>query len=470
MFFPTKPGYFPASSPTSSKSMRCISKRALRISSLLVVLGIIAWCFMIPQLESAGLLPPLYQKYRDHEDSLPHYDLDAPYPNGRHAKYLFVANHQFGAGWGNVMQELLLNALLAFEVKRSFVFYNYEWSPGSKYTLYNDHLIPSTIPLSAIISGKTPLVGGPIDHPDVPRAVSVNYFRQVCPNRTIIPGDELQEQLQGATGLQIFNAWVRKLEAVEDPCVEIPMGSPPIFSYTLFGSKDVLDLWPILSKSLMVTELDWSPLIHSTYSSNRRLFETSFPHFPALSDTSKTSMPPPAIPGLLALHLRRGDFAQHCDVLAKWSSQFNGFNQFDELPDKFRVPPGGGWGENTPENFETYRQHCYPPVSQIVEKVLDVKRKVPGLNRVYIMTNGDRAWIDELTRALQQQSSKKWKTISSSRDLTLTWEQKFVAHAVDMYVAQRAHAFIGNGWSSLTSNAVMLRMAGKHDPNTTFFW
>jgi len=44
-----------------------------------------------------------------------------------------------------------------------------------------------------------------------------------------------------------------------------------------------------------------------------------------------TSFPFPRIDGLLALHIRRGDFAGHCDELAKWSSDWNGFNQFDEL-------------------------------------------------------------------------------------------------------------------------------------------
>ncbi|KAM6496672.1 hypothetical protein JOM56_007145 [Amanita muscaria] len=442
MFFRSRSGYLPvASSPPQlkwkHKIRQFVSRRALRLLPLVVfVLGTIAWYFLLPRLPALNaILPPLYQEYRDREDSLPHYEPDAPYPNGRHAKYVFFANHLQGVGWGNLMQELLLNALLAYKAKRSFVFYNYEWKPGSRYAIYDFRIIPATVPLSAILSG--PLTGGSIDSADVPRAVSVNHFREICPNRTIVSGDELRAQLQSATGLQTLTALTRKLEVMEDRCIEISLKTLQAFDYFLLGSKDVLDIWPTLSESPIITQFDWSPLIHSAFNTNRKLFETSSPHFSAPSDT-----PSPHISGLLAVHLRRGDFRKHCDMLAKWSSGFNGFNQFDELPDKFQIPPGG-WGENTPENIETYHRHCYPSISQIVDKVLDVRRKVPGVDRLYIMTNGDEKWMQELTSTLE--TLEEWKSISSSQDLILTWEQKFVAPALDIYVAQSAQAFIGNG-------------------------
>jgi hypothetical protein len=59
------------------------------------------------------------------------------------------------------------------------------------------------------------------------------------------------------------------------------------------------------------------------------------------------------------------------------------------------------------------------------------------------MTNGDEKWIQELTSTLE--TLEEWKSISNSQDLILTWEQKFVAPALDIYVAQSAQAFIGNG-------------------------
>lgn len=63
------------------------------------------------------------------------------------------------------------------------------------------------------------------------------------------------------------------------------------------------------------------------------------------------------------------------------------------------------------------------------------------------MTNGPTSWVKELKSALAQDMS--WDQLGSSRDLAITWEQKFVAQALDMYVAQRAQVFIGNGVSAL---------------------
>lgn len=156
------------------------------------------------------------------------------------------------------------------------------------------------------------------------------------------------------------------------------------------------------------------------------------------------------VPGLLALHIRRGDFAAHCSHLANWSSDWNGFNQFSALPDKFRVPTDGGWGETTEANTKMYLKACFPTIEQIVEKVRDVlddQKRLYGsgkeLRSVYVMTNGDVEWLEMLREALLR--VKRWDGIGSSRDLELSWEAKPVAQAVDMLIGQRAQVFIGNG-------------------------
>jgi len=156
------------------------------------------------------------------------------------------------------------------------------------------------------------------------------------------------------------------------------------------------------------------------------------------------------VTGLLALHIRRGDFANHCSHLANWSSDWNGFNKFSALPDKFRVPTDGGWGETTEANTKMYFKACFPTIEQIVEKVQDVladQKDLYGntkeLKSIYILTNGDVEWLQRLKEALMQ--VKKWDAVVSSRDLKLTWEAKPVAQAVDMLIGQRAQVFIGNG-------------------------
>ena len=160
---------------------------------------------------------------------------------------------------------------------------------------------------------------------------------------------------------------------------------------------------------------------------------------------SSPAYPYDVIPGLLVLHIRRGDFEEHCMHFAHWSSQWNGFNQFPELPDQFVPPPASGHGQATEEGKDIYLRHCFPDITQIVTRVAEI-RETPagnGLKNVYIMTNGKVAWVDELKKELGRLGG--WNKIASSRDLHLTWEQQFVAQSVDMLIGQRAQVIIGNG-------------------------
>lgn len=150
----------------------------------------------------------------------------------------------------------------------------------------------------------------------------------------------------------------------------------------------------------------------------------------------------------MALHIRRGDFEQHCQNLALWGSDWNGFNCHPDFPDQFTVPPGPN---DSPERMQIYMKHCYPTIPQIVEKVMAVKNARRGkgtpLRKIFIMSNGSKEWLAELKAALMQEGPGEWDGIHSSRDLTLSWEQKYVAQAVDMHIGQRAQVFIGNGVS-----------------------
>lgn len=239
----------------------------------------------------------------------------------------------------------------------------------------------------------------------------------------------------------------------------------------LFGSKRILSLWPRLSQSPVLRDFSWSPLVLRAFAQNAELLGAlSSPSFRFLSPHLRPSVSPPLaptelhnvepllkpeqtdpIPGLLVLHIRRGDFADHCLNLAKWSSDWNGLNQFSTLPDKFRVPPpSGGWGETTEQNIQIYMQHCFPTVEQITDKVREVlqdqyksPRSTHELKRVYVMSNGDEAWLRKLKEALLE--IKRWDAVVTSRDLRLSWEAKPIAQAVDMLIGQRAQVFIGNG-------------------------
>ena len=141
--------------------------------------------------------------------------------------------------------------------------------------------------------------------------------------------------------------------------------------------------------------------------------------------------------------------------LANWSSDWNAFNSFPEFRDKFERPTDGGWGETTEANMQLYLERCYPSIEQIVEKVRQVRTEAADpLRYLYIMTNGATSWVEELKTALENDIG--WDQVSSSRDLNVTWEQKFLTQALDMFVAQRAQVFIGNGVSVLLSHFQVL--------------
>lgn len=233
---------------------------------------------------------------------------------------------------------------------------------------------------------------------------------------------------------------------------------------SLYGQKErLLDIWPVLRDSPLTRLFGYSPFIHHAFEMNRDLLTTLPPReqyypcseppatyasvVPAYNPPQRCLDPYAPIPGLLAIHLRRGDFEAHCAHLAKWSAAWFGFNSFPAFPDQWTKLEGAGWGETTEENMAVYMRRCYPDIPQIVAKIEEV-RATPaarGVRDLYIMTNGRPEWVAELKAAVK--ATGGWDKIASSRDLTLTAEQKEVAQAMDMMIGEKAQVMIGNGVS-----------------------
>jgi hypothetical protein len=195
----------------------------------------------------------------------------------------------------------------------------------------------------------------------------------------------------------------------------------------------------------MVTEFRWSPLVLDVFKTNQHLFAPDGIPPPSMGNAY------PVIPGLLALHIRRGDFENHCRNLAEWGSSWTGFNQLPQLIDHFSPPVRPPSGETTQEIYDAYTKSCYPSIEQIAQKVSEIRKTKAGrgLKNVFIMTNGKVPWIQELKDALNK--VHKWNIITSSRDATLSWEQKYIAQAPDMLIGQRSQVFVGNGVGFLSS-------------------
>ncbi|PCH42383.1 acetyl-CoA synthetase-like protein [Wolfiporia cocos MD-104 SS10] len=440
-------------------------------------------------------MPPLYERFYEYERRLPQHQVDPP-----DAKYFWIASHVRLSGWGNMMQELLLHAYLAHRIGRTFVWDEYTWNEdGSKYSLYNGKPIPSRIPLTAVIAGPT--VGAPF-HTDPsfarPASVSKEYFDRVCPEneRRKLMNQDVDASLgHTSTAGTLIERWVEVMRDVDDRCVELPRDSSVMFDIWIMGDKNrLLDVWPGFSQSPVVREFAWSPLVELAFDMNRELLSPSSVFSPYLSSSAAFLLPaPPAavpspystpsaastnayvlpaeryapLPGLLAMHVRRGDFVDHCVHLGRWSSSYVGFASIDALPDRLDVPQ-----MDDESRIVAYRAHCFPSVAQIVARARAVRDAEAAAGRaplrdVYVMTNGDAEWVKELKSALTRDG---WANAASSRDLVVNPEQRYVKQAVDMLVGQRAQVFLGNGFSSLSGQIVMLRLASGIAPDQNRFF
>ncbi|KAH9854300.1 hypothetical protein C2E23DRAFT_726571 [Lenzites betulinus] len=424
--------------------------------------------------KSSLVYPPTYSAYHEVELQLPQHDWERKQPNANET-FFFEAGHVRGLGWGNALQEHLLDAYLAYESGRIFVFGNYTWNDdGSIYTDYHGKPIPSQIPYSVLIQG--PLVGVVTsdDHPLI--SVSREYFEHVCPQKTQLHRNEVHARLPSPpSALEIIKRWSTELKATDDPCVESAPDSGSIFSHPdVFGVPTSLrEVWPAFSASPVITQFGWSRLVELAFDTNRHLFVSDpSPLDSLLTGTPFTTQAERYTPleGLMAIHVRRGDYSTHCHDLAREYEGFVSVNAFDGLPDPFEVPAATWYGVVSPALYEYYRTRCYPTIQEIADKVAQVRATPEGkdIRKLYIMTNGKLPYIEELKGALLKLGD--WDLISSSRDMTLNPEQKFIAQAVDMLVAQRAQVLIGNGFSTVTSGAVMMRIANGYAMNSTRFW
>ncbi|CDO73384.1 hypothetical protein BN946_scf185013.g18 [Trametes cinnabarina] len=400
---------------------------------------------------SSYAYPPTYAEFHQAELQLPQHLWNRTHP-ARSERFFFVAGHVRGLGWGNALQEHLLNAYLAYVSGQSFVFANYTWNDdGSVVSYYNGKPIPSQIPYSVLIRG--PVVGGTFPSgDDASLAVHKKYFDRLCPKKVELSRAEVRQIIYNPhSTYEVTKKWSEAIREADSACVQSSGALSQIYSHhDIFGVHGALaDIWASLSASPIITQFGWSHLIESAFDANKNLFYSPAASVPSLANSPfSTNMERyTVIPGLMAIHVRRGDYLEHCTSLTDHREEFVSVNSLPGLADTFTAPNGFLFGELTRADRMRYRERCFPSIDEIVRKVEEVRATPEGndIRRMYIMTNGKREFVDELKDALHR--AGQWDLVSSSRDMDLTLEQKYVAQAVDMLVAQRAQVFIGNGYN-----------------------
>ncbi|KAF9554183.1 hypothetical protein CPC08DRAFT_713120 [Agrocybe pediades] len=419
--------------------------------------------------------PPTYRDLREAEWNLPQHNLDLPFPEGRNGRFVKFSCEIGYLGFNNVLNERLMNSFLAYKSNRAYVFTEYTWKPDYYPWPEERRLVwPLSTPMSALIAGPT--VGGAWPANDTaPRAISSRWWDVVCPpeRRRIMFTREVKTKpgVWDGLGSDIFAAWQKALLEAEEPCIEIVSVDrseddyPQVFDLRMFGTWKVLSLWDLFANGPVSQLLKTSPIVERGVVTNHDLFALS------PDDVDPYSR-------MLAIHLRRGDYKQACTSLSDWNSTYYSWNLHDFLPDHFDPPPGGTMGKNTPENEAKYMVHCLPTDEQILQKIRDSKEdyikavEAAGdgkatVDVLYILTNDKSNWLDEVKKTMKRNG---WKKVVTSGDLKLDRETKEVNMAVDMDIARRAAVFIGNGWSSFTSNIVHRRLVDGKIPMSIRFY
>ncbi|KIY64478.1 hypothetical protein CYLTODRAFT_358404 [Cylindrobasidium torrendii FP15055 ss-10] len=410
--------------------------------------------------------PPSWDWLRKWQSDLPQHNMNAPAPDGQSGRFVRFSNQAQMLGWNNILTDTLLNAHIAHESGRGMVFQDYIWETEHypwKLTKTWCSQWPPVTPLNALLYG--PVAGGPWEATDpTPRFTHTEFFDIVCPRneRRILLTSEVKDGMNEADGRVVFDAWVEKLKGIPDRCVEV-FGSPgESFPQSLdlgvVTSPRILSLWDSFSKSPVSTLLRPSPIVSAAVERNTFLFNGNG-SLPARTSTASTG----PWDRIIAVHLRRGDYEGHCTHLANYGANFYGWNQLPSLPDPL-APPSPGVSRE-----DMAYERCFPDVNTVVRKAHQARDEHSGyVDVLYILTNEKGKWLDRLIEGLREDG---WATIRTSKELVLeTIEQKEVAMAVDMDIARRAAIFVGNGWSSFTSNIVHRRLVdGKVPESNRFF-
>ncbi|KAJ7901806.1 hypothetical protein B0H14DRAFT_2668540 [Mycena olivaceomarginata] len=340
-------------------------------------------------------LPPSYNLIRESELRT---SLDVEDRDSQ--KYVWFKQLQ-GAGFNNQVQEILLYHHLALLTDRVYLFQDLIWQRAPRH---------SPLPLSAFLSGVT---NG---------TVTEALFSTVCTETKHLSLDRDNDAL--------WNHTINVLSSAER-CIAI--------------DNHIIN-WSFLADA---------SAMHAIWPSFKQYLSSTFKWFRV-----------PAEP-YMALHLRRGDFEGHCNGLASTQTGFTTWATLPELQDAV-FPP-----KLELKNYTSVMEHCYPSLRRILDAIDSQARANPHVNTLHVLHDG--SWdhpsvyiqyykLEAAVKSASRILKAGWrggpmKTVTHSGTLPLRSGESDWAVAVDVELARGANIFIGNGYSSLSTQIVALRLA-----------
>ncbi|KAF5328865.1 hypothetical protein D9619_011725 [Psilocybe cf. subviscida] len=320
-----------------------------------------------------------------------------------------------GAGFNNQAQEILLYHHLALQAGRTYVYQPLIWRPRGE---------QATVPLSAFLRGPTE------------GTISEAVFDKVCGTHiahvNLVVG--YPEQWQHA--LDVLRG--------SDRCIVV---EDKIFNWGYLSSPSLHDLWPAFQQYIY-DHFAWSDQVLQIV--NRTQTELNLTSY-------------------MALHLRRGDFEDHCAYLASTQTGFTTWATLPSLASSV-YPPALDTG-----NASTVLAHCYPSLRRVLAAVSAQARLRPDLRAIHIMHDGALdhplvyLHVQKLAAALTHAgwaAEQGWAggpmhRVTTSTDVGLRRGERDWAVCVDVELGRRAAVFVGNGFSSLSTQVVALRLGSK---------
>ncbi|KAG6902104.1 hypothetical protein C0995_004284 [Termitomyces sp. Mi166 len=328
-----------------------------------------------------------------------------------------------GAGFNNQAQEVLLFHHLALQTSRVYVYQPVIWRPrGSQ----------ATVPVSAFMLGVAR------------NSISATVFDEACsPEETKHVTIRVNHaSLWEHTRLQLSG---------DEKCIVVDNW---ILNWDYLASPSLHDLWPEY-KNYLANYFQWSDAIQTITQRAQK----------SLNLRSNQSIDDERDP-YIALHFRRGDFEGHCQILAERKT---GFTTWATLPslEPSVYPPFLDTTKHT-----SITTHCYPSLHRFVQIIDSLVKDKPHLRTLHVLHDG--AWDHPLVYAQHYSLEATltdaararragWvggpmKRVTHSGQVPIGWGEADWAVAVDVELARRADIFIGNGYSSLSTQVVALRL------------